>query len=415
MRYFKMVAFVLLPVVMLALAGCGSSSSGSASTDPFSSSSAGTGTGTGTGTTPVTVQDPAFSLTLGTDLTKPTDLTVLPQVDANIGTVLLTAKLLNVSGDVFIDTVSNQPIAPGAPVPNQAVTFTILAGPGAISYTTPLTDKNGEAKAVLTTGNVLFTTNVIVEAATTVGGKNYRAYTSFQIVRGTGVIMFTSAAGASPGSQTNMLVPGTKEVDPNISPAWSFMQLIPFKVTDSNGNPRVGVPVTLSVYSLTTLNPNDVTIDFLLPPITEPNQQTITTDSAGQGIFNVTVTVATPPPGGVNISDVVFKAVTNDVAPVTAYVGNSYTLSSKVPTLAIAPTSASFTAADVAGATRTFTVSGGKAPYSASSSNSARVTASVSGTIITVTLIDASAWTEVVKISALDSSGQTASASLSRQ
>ncbi|MFZ2950390.1 MAG: hypothetical protein WA003_12985, partial [Desulfuromonadaceae bacterium] len=189
MRYIYKVALILLPVFMLSLTGCGSSSNGSTG-DPFSSSSASTGTGTSTGTvtTPVTAQDPAFSLTLGTDLKKPTDLTVLPQIDANIGTVLLTANLLNISGGVFIDPVSNQPIAAGAPVPNQAVSFNILAGPGTISFTTPVTDKNGVANAIFTTGNVTYTTNVLIEATTTVDGKNYRAYTSFQIVRGTGII-----------------------------------------------------------------------------------------------------------------------------------------------------------------------------------------------------------------------------------
>jgi hypothetical protein len=193
------------------------------------------------------------------------------------------------------------------------------------------------------------------------------------------------------------------------------MQLIPFKVTDSNGNPRVGVPVTLSVYSITTLNPNDVIINFLVPPVMEPTQQTITTDSAGQGIFNTTVTLLTPPPGGVNIVDVVFKAVTNDAIPVTAYVGNTYTLSSKLPPLTLAPSNLSFAAGDVVGATRTFAISGGVAPYTVNSSNTARVTVSRSGTILTATLADAALWTEVVTISVLDSLGQTASATILRQ
>jgi hypothetical protein len=340
---------------------------------------------------------------LGTDLTKPTDLTVLPQIDANIGTVLLTANLLNISGGVFIDPVSNQPIAAGAPVPNQAVSFNILAGPGTISFSTPVTDKNGVANAIFTTGNVTFTTNVIIEATTTVDGKNYRAYTSFQIVRGTGVISIGT------GGTLETL---SKEVDPFIAASWIYRQIVPFKLTDSNGNPRVGIPVTLSEYS--QQGDSIVKIDYLKDPITEPNQQTVTTDAAGMGVFNVSTEMDTPLPGGVNIDSIVYKAVTNDAIPIVAYVGRIYELISKIPTLAIAPTSASFTATDVVGATRTFTVSGGKAPYSASSSNPARVTVSISGSTITATLFDASAWTEVVQISVLDGSGQTVSASLSR-
>lgn len=156
-----------------------------------------------------------------------------------------------------------------------------------------------------------------------------------------GRIMFTSAAGIAPDEQTNLLTPASKEVDPALGTAWVFMELIPFKLTDAEGNSRAGVPVTLSVYSITTLNPDDVTIDFLAPPVSEPNQQTITTDSAGQGIFNVSVELATPSPGGVTVTDVVFKAVTNDATPVTAYVGNGYTLSSRLPTLIITPAEAS--------------------------------------------------------------------------
>lgn len=101
-----------------------------------------------------------------------------------------------------------------------------------------------------------------------------------------GFIMFTDKAGLEPGGQSNMLEPWEKkDVDPAVAASVAAMQLLPFKVTDSNGNPRAGVPVTLSVYSITTLDPDDVTIDFLVTPITEPNQHTITTDSAGMAIF----------------------------------------------------------------------------------------------------------------------------------
>ena len=311
----QIVIFVMLG--LFSLTGCGGSSSGGSS-DPFSVNKETKTDADGTvPTTPVTVQDPVFSLDVSTDLQTPTDLTLLPQVDANIGTVLLTARLLNVAGGVFVDPQTGLKTEAGSPVPNQKVTFTVLAGPGAISYTTPSTDKNGEVKAILTTGNVLFTTNVIVEAASTVDGKNYRDYTSFQIIRGSGVIMFTDFAGLNPGEQTSMLPEVTKIVDPAITQTVTFLQLIPFKLTDSNGNPRVGVPVTLSTYS-TTGDPADIT-------------QTITTDAAGMGIFNVSITMTSPPPGSFTAESVVFKATTNDPNPITGYVGASYSLTSPAP------------------------------------------------------------------------------------
>jgi hypothetical protein len=144
------------------------------------------------------------------------------------------------------------------------------------------------------------------------------------------VIMFTSAAGTAPGSQTDLLTPAEKEVDGAAWGAWAdFLQLIPFKLVDAQGNPRPGVQVTLSLYSITTRNPGDVTIAFLVPPISEPNQQTITTDSAGQGIFNVTVGLAVPGPGSTDTVAVVFKAVSGDSFPISAYVGNTYSISAK--------------------------------------------------------------------------------------
>ncbi len=407
MRYIFKVALILLPIFMLSLTGCGSSSNGNTATDPFSSSSVGTSTGTGTGTdtgtgtgtTQVTAQDPAFSLTLGTDLIKPTDLTVLPQVDANIGTVLLTAKLLNISGGVFIDPVTNQPIAAGAPVPNQAVSFDILAGPGTISFTTPVTDKNGVANAVFTTGNVTYTTNVIIETTTTVDGKNYRAYTSFQIVRGTGIISIGTNGALDPQSAT---------IDPNIASGEVFGQQIHFKLTDSNGNPRVSVPVTLSLYSQS--NNSTVVIDYLKSPITEPNQQTVTTDSSGTGIFNVSVTMAAPSPGLTSVDSIVYKAVTNDTIPIVAYVGGTYTLTSKLPTLVITPSDASFgSATDI-----TFTITGGVPPYNVTSNNTGRVTVTRSGNIVTAHLVDATAWTGSVTVTATDFASQTASATVTR-
>ncbi|QEM68876.1 hypothetical protein FO488_12390 [Geobacter sp. FeAm09] len=239
-----------------------------------------------------------------------------------------------------------------------------------------------------------------------------------------GVIMFTDTASSQPGSQTNMLSEFTKTVNPAVTPVVGVYQPIPFKLTDSNGTPRVGVPVTMYVYSITTLNPNDVTVGFLVPttvggtvtaPNPETNRQTITTDSAGMGIFNVVVDITSPPVDAFTTVTVVYKAVTNDTVPVTAYVGQLYHLDSKASALALAPSNLTFAAGDGVNATRTLTISGGAGPYTVNSSNTARVTVSLSGTTLTTTLADASLWPETVTVSVLDSAGQTASATILRQ
>lgn len=229
-----------------------------------------------------------------------------------------------------------------------------------------------------------------------------------------GNIMFTDKAETGPGKQTNMLEPWTKDgVDPAVVPSVEILQLLPFKVTDSNGNPRVGVPITLSVYSITSLNPGDVTVDFLVPPIIEPDQRTITTDSAGMGIFNVAVHLKTAPIGSFTSSSVVFKATTNDSAPITAYVGGSYSLTSKLPTaLSISPSAATFgTASDV-----TFKLTGDLKPFSVSSNNTARVTVTLlpDGVTVSAHLVDVSAWTGPVTVTASDSAGNTVSATVTR-
>lgn len=262
---------------------------------------------------PTALPIPTLNMTLSADRT---------EVDVNNGTVVLNANLLY--GADFL--VGGSLITRGSFVADQPVTFTVLAGPATIGVPTQQTDKNGNSKAILTTGNAPITTNVIVEASTVFDGKTYRAFTTIQIVRGGGVVMFTDFAGLAPLSQSNMLEPLAKEV-PIGSGTWAYLPLMPFKITDSNGNPRVGVPVTLSVYSISTLNPNDVTIDFLVPPISEPNQKTITSDSAGMGIFNVSVRLNAPASEkSTNTVTVVYKAVSNDTIPVTAYIGQSYSL-----------------------------------------------------------------------------------------
>ena len=409
LRSVRLLFFGLLPVLVLYLSGCGGS--GSSTSDPL-----GTGTPASSNqadqtdpTMPVTAQDPVYSLEVSTDLKASTDLSSLPQIDSDNGTVLLTAKLLNVAGGVFLDPSTNQRTEAGSPVPNQAVNFQVLAGPGAISYVTPLTDRNGEAKAVLATGTVRSTTNVIVDASVTVDGKNYHGYTSFQVVRGTGVIMFTDLAGLKPGEQSSMLPPQTKNVDPTVTPAVSFLQLISFKLTDANGNPRAGVPVTLTVYN-STGNIGGVVMN----PVAAagPAGQTVTTDAAGMGIFNLSVTMVSPELNSFTAGSVVFKAVTNDPNPIAGYVGGSYSLTSSPRPLTISPATARFETSTE----RIFTVGGGAKPFTVTSSAPDRVTVALGsdGATITAGLADDSEWTGTVNITVTDSAGQSATASVTR-
>lgn len=407
---------IMLLGLVLNLSGCGGSSGDKSSSvgDPFAAGG-GAGTSAGTSTTAITAQDPTFNLVLTTDLIKPTDLTKLPQIDANIGTVLLTAQCLSIQGGVLIDP--NTPsgdikIDPGAPVQNQKIEYKIIAGPGTITYpaysgSTPgkdiVTDSNGKVEAVYTSGNVLYTTNVIIEASTTIGVKTYRAYTQFQIVRGTGVITFvTTKTPTDPDGTLHTLDKTVAARFAGIQ--FTYMQQAPFKVTDSNGNPRVGVPITFSIESQLT---NLATVTIQNP--------TVTTDSAGSGIFNIGVIMTAPAPGVTVTDSVIYKAVSNDANPLVAYGGFVSSLTTQVALLAIAPTSSSFAAADAVGATRTFLVSGGSSPYAVNSDNSAKVRTTISGSVVTATLVDAALWTDTVTISVVDSSGQTASATIKRQ
>jgi hypothetical protein len=148
------------------------------------------------------------------------------------------------------------------------------------------------------------------------------------------------------------------------------------------------------------------------PDATNHNQQTITTDSAGTGIFNVAATLKAPSPGLTNSVNIVFKAETNDTIPITAYISGSYSLITKLPPLVITPTVASFgTATDI-----TFTISGGVKPYSVTSNNTGRVTATLlaDGVTVAAHMVDTTAWTGSVTVSALDSRSQTASANVTR-
>lgn len=314
MRILKTALFLLMSLVVLALSGCGGGSSGSANaSDPFSP-------------TPVkSALDsdvPIFNnISTANGKTGITLTTDRSSIDVNNGQIVVTAKVVRESA-----AVSGVPVSFSIKAP--------INGPAVIEagLTTVSTDSNGVAVTRISAGDFPITTNVIVQATTTIGTQTATATTTFQLVRGSGVIMFTDKAGTKLGDQSNMLEPWErKDVDPAIVPSVAVLQLLPFRVTDSNGNPRVGVPITLSVYSITSLDPGDVTVDFLVPPISEPDQRTITTDSAGMGIFNIAVVLRSPEIGSFTSSSVVLKATTNDPIPVTAYVGGSFSLTAKLP------------------------------------------------------------------------------------
>lgn len=379
MRFYKGFVLVLLPFVLFSLPGCGSSSSGG-SFNPVSSPSGNTTTGGATFSN-VSSATGKFGITLTTDRTT---------IDANIGQVLATATITD---------------STGAAVPGRGVTFSIQAGPATVtpSLTTVTTDSTGKAVTVIVPGDTLTTTNVIVKATTLISGQTATAYATFQIVRGTGEITFLTSASTTDPSGTLVTLSKTLDASQAGVP-WEFMQQVPFQVTDANGNPRVGVPVTLSVDNQLT---NRATITIINP--------TVTTDSNGKGIFNVGVTMTAPPQGLTYTDSIIYKAVTTETTPtpsLTTYGGFIVSMTTSVAPLTISPTTASFgTATDL-----TFTVSGGTKPYSVSSNNTGRVTATLQpdGTTVIAHLVDATAWTGTVTISATDSGGQTASATVSR-
>lgn len=281
-------------LIGLVLAGCGGGSGGSASS-PFVNT-----------TPPVSGSTVFGNISTATGKTGIALTADRATVDVDNGQVVVTARVMR----------------NGAGVANVPVSFAIVApanGPATVEagLATVRTDANGVAFSRITTGYTASTTSVIVSATATIGTLTAVANTTFQIVRGNGVIMFTSNAGLTPGSQINQLPDVSKSVAAGPLTV-TFLQQIPFRLTDSNGNPRVGIPVSLSVSSQTG-GALGLAID----------NSPVSTDSAGQGIFNVLVTFATPASGFFTSSSVIYVAATNDANPVNAYIGGSYYLETK--------------------------------------------------------------------------------------
>ena len=219
-------------------------------------------------------------------------------------------------------------------------------------------------------------------------------------------IAFLTGAGTSDPNGTLTTLTHTEPYNTTIKNI-TFDQLIPFKLTDAVGNPRANVPVILDVYSQAASSL--VIIDYLRNGVVEPTANTVTTDSTGMGIFNVTVTVPVPSPGSTFTDGIVYKAMTNDVVPDVKYGGftvSSTTNPAPVATyLTVAPSTANFSGSDVVGAILQFSVSGGQQPYSVVASNPSLVAVAVSGSTVTATLVDSSLWTGFVSFSVTDRNG----------
>ena len=90
---------------------------------------------------------------------------------------------------------------------------------------------------------------------------------------------------------------------------------MPFTLLDANGNPRVGVPVNLSVFSSSA--PGNFSIF---------TPSTVTTDAKGTGIFNIQADVFAAGVGMQNTESVVWRVQTNDTIPVVGYSSSLFTV-----------------------------------------------------------------------------------------
>lgn len=196
MRYWFWVALILLPTLVLTLAGCGSSSSGS--TDPFNPGGSPGGT-TSSGT-------PPYALTL-----IPAKSSALANEE-----LIVTATLQ--------DALSN-------PVANQTITFTIAAGPATAVTASAKTDSNGVALAFIRAGTTAVTTNVIVQGAATVSNQSVVGFGSFQVSPADANLISTRLSLSVPSSS----------VSPNQE------QLVTATVKDGSNNPIANLAMTFTV------------------------------------------------------------------------------------------------------------------------------------------------------------------------
>lgn len=285
MRYLRSIFVWLMPIILFSLQGCGGGNSSGAFT-PFNATAQG-----------------------GNQQS---------QQSANL-------KISLDVSPVAIDTVGGQVVATatvtdattGVPAQGQPVIFTVFPTTQASvssGMSTVLTDSNGKAISFILPNDTPTTTNVIVQASV----KGVAAQSTFQIARGTGKLTFTGAPYQNQATISATAPAGT----------WVFSNLVTVTLTDANGNARVGAPVTLSVFSHESnlFTPGLVTVDYLVNPA-GTSESTVVTDSQGKAIFNVSVDVPSPDPGGTNGDSIVFQATTNDSTPITSYGGLVVSLS----------------------------------------------------------------------------------------
>jgi hypothetical protein len=289
-------------LLLATLAGCGGS--GSTAGDPFQNAAAGGAPSQNPVYNNISTATGKMTLSLTTDV---------PSIDVDNGQVMAIAKVK----------------AGETPIAGMAVTFSVLAPTNlaTIENATVTTDSTGTAVTRVTTGHTASTSNVLISANIKVGTQTIITDANFQLIRGSGVIMFTDMAGLSPGGQSDLYPPRTATVPPG---EWTYLQLIPVKLTDSNGNPRVGVPVTLTVYNISTLavDPKVTrpSVDFVVQPGTENNQETVVTDSAGQAIFSSRIHLEGVVAKQTTTVAIIYKAITQDTIPVSAFLGAGYSV-----------------------------------------------------------------------------------------
>ncbi|TSK09035.1 MAG: hypothetical protein FPO08_06985 [Geobacter sp.] len=287
MRYIVRAALLLLPVLVLTLAGCGSSSSGTA--NPFVP-------GTDTPTTPTgngTVL--SYSLALSVTPTSGEGNVVGPN-----SIVIATATLKDSAGNF---------------VANQGIKFEAIEGAGDVTIDLPVvaTESNGKAVNFLKAGgSTTSAVDVIIKASTTVSGQLVTSVGIFKIMRSeSNIIKFiTSKDTTDPDGTLNTLKVTLNAVDPPGERV--LLQQLPFQILDNNGVPRSRVAVRISVYSIVgNCTQDDVFIDS--PEDPEKLNKTVTTDDTGMGIFNGGVTLDVPEIGSENSCSVIYKAEATDL------------------------------------------------------------------------------------------------------
>jgi hypothetical protein len=202
MRHLYRVGLILLPIVVLALAGCSSGSSSNQAADPFTTS------GSSTGGATQNSGSANFSLTL-----LPGSATAHSNEDS-----IVTATLKDSSSNALA---------------NQTVHFSISAGPATAVTTAVQTDANGVALAFIRTGSTSVTTNVIVQGSASVNNTSVVGYGNIQVLPG----------NAGNGASLALSVP-SYSVRPNEE------LLVSATAKDSSGSPLPNQVVNFSVTAL---------------------------------------------------------------------------------------------------------------------------------------------------------------------